>query len=190
MNSPNPMPEPVPSPIVPSGSTVGTFLGGSAAALLIYILGLFHVYLPAGAEAQIAVMIATFVGMFPKSGRAVIKSHAAVTLLIALMAFPFLTSCASLGLQSPQSLDDRVAYAYGVHTAVLKTAANDRQKNLITQETGTQVLNLADQALGLLDAAKTIEQSNGDLSTAEAKLNLATDILTQVQTIMQKEAKK
>lgn len=53
----------------PSNSTVATLIGGSAASLLFYILATRGITLPAGAEAQTAILFATLAGYLPRSGR-------------------------------------------------------------------------------------------------------------------------
>jgi hypothetical protein len=92
--------------------------------------------------------------------------------------------CANLGLAPPQSFDNQLAYAYGVHTAILETASAEVIAKSLTVADGNQVLQLADQSRTLLDSAKELETTN--LVTAQGKLTLATTILTQLQTYLQK----
>ncbi len=99
----------------------------------------------------------------------------------ALFFIVALTACASIGLQPAQSFGDKLAYAYGVHTAVLLTATTSVTNKKLSITEAIQIKNLANQSRTLLDAAKVIKDSGGDLSTATAKLTLATTILTQLQ---------
>lgn len=90
-----------------------------------------------------------------------------------------MVGCASVGLQPAQTIDDKLAYAYGVHTAVMSTASIGVLNHTLTAADGRQVLSLADQSKTLLDAAKGLEGT--DLTTANSKLVLATELLTQLQ---------
>jgi hypothetical protein len=102
------------------------------------------------------------------------------SLYIALL---LLTGCASLGLQTPQTFDQKLAYAYGTHIAVQKAAAASLNAKEISSDEAKQVLKLADESRQLLDAAGAAS-SAGDISSADGKLLLATSILTQLQTYL------
>lgn len=108
----------------------------------------------------------------------------AVTLLGSVVsAAGFLSvSCANLGLQPAQSISDKVAYAYGVHTAILNTAAVAVGNKSLSVSDARAVLQLADQSRALLDDAKLI--SGTDTTAAAAKLTLAVAILEQLQTYL------
>lgn len=97
-------------------------------------------------------------------------------------------SCAQLGLTPPQSLDEKIAYAYGTHTAVLKTAAVAVNAKTMTSAEGEQVIKLADDSKVVLDAARAASKA-GDSTTANSKLILATTILTQLQAYLQSRSK-
>lgn len=94
-----------------------------------------------------------------------------------------LTACAQLGLAPAESFADKLAYGYGVHTAVLATATNAVNDRTLTSADGNEVLKLADESRGLLDAAKSLA-SDGNDQAASSKLVLATAILTQLQTYL------
>ncbi|SRR6266481_4547483 len=100
------------------------------------------------------------------------------------LALPLLllVACAQLGLQPAQTTDQKIAYAYGVHTAVLETASAEITAKQLTPREGNQILQLADQSRVLLDSAKDL--ANSDATTAQGKLILATGILTQLQTYL------
>lgn len=99
--------------------------------------------------------------------------------LVALLTL--LASCAQLGLAPAQSFDQKLAYAYGTHTAVLQAATSALTAKVITVDDAKQVATLADQSRALLDAARIA----GDPTEASNKLLLATAILTQLQAYLQ-----
>jgi hypothetical protein len=101
--------------------------------------------------------------------------------LVAL-AFVYLTACAQLGLAPARSLDDRLAYAYGVHTAVVEVISSAAQSGQISPPEARQAANLAENSRQLLDAAKAIEQT--DAKGASSRLTLATAVLDQLQTYL------
>lgn len=100
--------------------------------------------------------------------------NAAITTLILLL----LTACAAL--TPPKSLDQRIAFAYGVHTAVQSAAASSLDAHEITSKEAEQVLALADKSRQILDGAK-LAAGVGDLKSAEGQLQLATTVLLQLQ---------
>lgn len=99
-----------------------------------------------------------------------------------------LSACNSLGLQPAETVDQRIAYSYGVHTAVLQTATVLTKSGTLSKTDAEQVLVLADQSRTLLDAAKAVETT--DAATASNKLALATSILTQLQTYLNSKGVK
>lgn len=103
--------------------------------------------------------------------------------LAAIFLFVLLSACAQLGLAPADTLDKKLAYAYGTHTAVLQSATSAVIHKDITPDDGKQVLKLADESRTLLDAAQSLSAS-GDLTGANNKLVLATAILTQLQTYL------
>ncbi len=103
---------------------------------------------------------------------------------LAILAMSQLTGCESLGLQPANTFSEKLAYAYGTHTAVLKATTEAVKAGALSGADATQVLSLADQSRQLLDAARAISTS-GDANGATTKLVLATAILTQLQTYLQ-----
>jgi hypothetical protein len=106
--------------------------------------------------------------------------HKSLTILGLLLV---LTGCASVGLPQPESFDQKLAYAYGVHTAVETSAATAVSTGALSKVDGQAILTLADQSKALLDSAKQLETV--DATTAGDKLALAVSVLTQVQTYIQ-----
>jgi len=107
--------------------------------------------------------------------------------IVTILAVCMLTACASLGLQSPTTFPEKLAYAYGVHTAVLDTASAEITAQQLTANDGNTILRLADQARTMLDSAKTLSVT--DATTAQGKLTLATSILTELQTYLRSKSK-
>jgi len=93
-----------------------------------------------------------------------------------------LSSCAQLGIAPAKSFDQKLAYAEQVDTAVLSASTSALRAGQITSADQQQVITLADQAKGLIDAAKAL--STTDPTGASAKLALATAVLTQLQTYL------
>ena len=91
--------------------------------------------------------------------------------------------CAQLGLAPAQTFDQKLAYAYGVHTAVLNATTSALNAKTLKSTDAEQVQTLAGQSRQLLDAAKSAS-SVGDITTANGKLLLGTQILEQLQTYL------
>jgi hypothetical protein len=94
-----------------------------------------------------------------------------------------LVGCASLGLAPAQTFDQKLAYAYGTHSAVQQGATQALADKTLSSTDAMQVLKLADESRALLDAARAAAKV-GDPTTANGKLVLATSILTQLQTYL------
>jgi hypothetical protein len=100
------------------------------------------------------------------------------TALAALLALA-VVACQSLGLAPARSLDDRLAYAYGVHTAVVEVISSAAQTGQLTPPEARQAANLAENSRQILDTAKALEQT--DAKGASSRLTLATAVLDQLQ---------
>lgn len=108
------------------------------------------------------------------------------------VAFVFLmlfVGCSQVGLTAPASFEDKLAYAVGVHTAVQIAAAQSLNAHAITSDDAKQVLKMADDSRLILDAARQAS-GMGDMTTANAKLILATTALTALQTYLTDRSKK
>lgn len=109
--------------------------------------------------------------------------------LYTVLAFVLvLVGCQSVGLAPAQSFDQKLAYAYGVHTAVEQAAAQAVSTGTLSKVDGTAILSMADQSKTLLDDAKVLEAT--DATTAGNKLALAVTVLTQVQSYIQSHGAK
>lgn len=100
--------------------------------------------------------------------------------LIPALLVMLIAGCASLGILTPQTLDERLSYAYDQHTAALQTITSAANQRLITKQEGVSILAIADQSRALLDAAR-VATGAGDISTAEGRLILATNVLRELQ---------
>lgn len=109
------------------------------------------------------------------------KRIANVHTLILLMAL-CIAGCSTLGITSPQSFDQKLIYASGVNTSVLTGATAALRAHEISSEDHAQAMKLADEANTLIASAKLL--SGTDPTAANAKLELATAVLTQLQTYL------
>lgn len=91
-----------------------------------------------------------------------------------------LAGCAGLGLQSAQTFEQKLAYSYGVNTAIREASTSALNAGSISSADMEHVLKLNDEARSLLDAAR-FAHGSGDVATAEGRLALATSILVQLQ---------
>lgn len=105
----------------------------------------------------------------------------------AVLTLPVLQGCAALGIEQPQSFNQRYAYALGQITAVRLTAAKARHERQISVEDGEYVLRLTDQSRQLLEAARSVADL-GDITNANGQLALVTSVLTQVQAYLNARA--
>ncbi len=100
--------------------------------------------------------------------------------LLVLVLLQVLTGCAALGLAPAQSIDERLAYAYGAHTAVLQATAAARDAGKLSPADVHHVTESADQVRTLLDAARRVQTANPQ--GAADRLKLAVSLLTELQT--------
>lgn len=90
-----------------------------------------------------------------------------------------ISACASIGLQPPANLTQRIDNAYGNVTAVVNTAIAGRERGQLTAEEGAFISELAKNARTVLQAADTLNKV-GDVEGAEGRLLLALGILQQL----------
>lgn len=107
-----------------------------------------------------------------------IRSAALALLLPALLV---LAACAPLNLEQARSFEDRLAYAYASHTAVLEATTRSLNAGDISSATAEGVLEQADHARSLLDAARLTAEDRRTAGEAEANLVTALSILNQLQ---------
>jgi len=90
-----------------------------------------------------------------------------------------LASCAALGLEQAQSLDQKIAYAQGIDTAILTASTAAVRARQITSDDHEHVIEIAEQAKALIDSAELLSATDTD--AAARKLQMATVILTEIQ---------
>lgn len=111
----------------------------------------------------------------------------ALLLAFAIPATLSLHGCATFGLAPASSFDQRLAYSYGTHTAVLTATTQSLEAGEISSEDATRVLKVADQARDALDAAR-LAAGAGDVTTAEGRLQLAVALLSELQTYLRRQS--
>ena len=84
-------------------------------------------------------------------------------------------------LATPQTFDQRIAYAYGTVTATLHTCKQLYERNRLSHEQGSKCLALTDQAA----TALALAQGTEDAQTAQGFLAVALGFLTQLETMLQ-----
>ncbi len=106
-------------------------------------------------------------------------SAAAIWLSMAAL----IAGCAA-GAARPETLNQRLAYAYGAHTAVLESAALQVKAGTLSKADADSILKIADESRTLLDGARSA-QLVGDTSTALGRLQMASSILSQLTILLQ-----
>jgi hypothetical protein len=101
----------------------------------------------------------------------------------------FVCSCATNNLATPATLVERIGYANSQVTAVAKTTEIAFRASKLSNEEARHVLDLSKKSAEVLDLA-TMFVTTGDLSSAEAQLNLVTTMLAALEQYLQtREAK-
>jgi hypothetical protein len=98
---------------------------------------------------------------------------------ILLAVILLLAACASLGLTTPQTLDQKLAYGYAGVTTALNTIATATTAGQLTSTQATDANALALQVKTILDNARALETTNA--TSAQNDLTLALSSLTAVQ---------
>ena len=105
-----------------------------------------------------------------------------------LLTLALLSGCATtLGTAPAQTFNQKVAYAVGIHTAVLQAATNGVTNHTLSSADGEAVLKMADSSRALIDAAVLLN-GTGDIAGANSKLTLAVTALTALQTYLNAHA--
>lgn len=104
-----------------------------------------------------------------------------LALLLLLPEIPFgLSGCTALGVPQAETFNQKLAYAYGTHTAVLQAAEAAVKAGQLSSEDATKILGDADNVKAALDAAGNAYMA-GDAAGANNKLAIAVSILQYVQ---------
>ncbi len=97
--------------------------------------------------------------------------------LIAIIFCTLITACSAI--PQPQTLEQKLAYAYGTHTAILNTTLLLVKTDKLNIDQANTILYVSDAGKALLELART-SMLAGDTITATAKLALAIAILTDL----------
>ena len=108
------------------------------------------------------------------------RSPATISILALLLASMALSSCSMLGVPKAETFNDRVAYAFGTHTAVLQTITTAVVLRDIGSDEATNYAETADQARAMIDSARLVYNA-GDIPGANRQLLIATSILQLLQ---------
>lgn len=111
-----------------------------------------------------------------------------IDVLAALGALSLAVGCAQFGLAPAKSFDQQVGYAYATVASVRQSAANMLEAGQLKVADAQQVQTLADQARSGLDLARQANAS-GDTQTAFSRLQLANNVLLQIQQYLQTRQK-
>lgn len=103
--------------------------------------------------------------------------------IVSLAAFSLLPACAQLGLQKAQSLDQQIAYGYSTLGSVRSTTADLLIAKTIKKDDAIAVQNMANTVRSFLDIGQGAVK-DGRPKDAQAALNLANSVLTQIQTYL------
>lgn len=104
----------------------------------------------------------------------------------AFLALLVLTGCATIA--TPQSFDQRLAYAAGTTTATRWSCADAYQRQRIDQPAAAQCLALTDHAMRTISAARLLSGA-GDAGSAQAQLDLALGLLLEVERMLKAQVK-
>ncbi len=105
----------------------------------------------------------------------------ALALVLLLPQVPFgLSGCTALGVPQAQTFNEKLAYAYGTHTAVLQATTAAISAGQLSSADAMKILSDADNVKVALDAASSAYAA-GDTAGANNKLAVAVSILQSVQ---------
>ena len=104
------------------------------------------------------------------------KAYLQISFAFALVVF---SGCASLGLTTPQTLDQKIGYAYGGVTAALNTIATATTAGTLSSAQAENANRMTLDVKSILDTAHVAEGTN--TANAASDLALAVAALTEVQ---------
>lgn len=108
------------------------------------------------------------------------KRNGLVSISIPLVGLLVLLGCAQLGLEQPRSFSERVAYSHSTINGVITATTDSLNAGAIKSADAEYVRDAAVRIRMLLVAAETA-YSDGDVSTAEGRLTLASGVLRELQ---------
>lgn len=98
----------------------------------------------------------------------------ALSLLFALLA-----GCALFGLESPNTWNERLSYAYTLETGAANAIEAQSNSGQLTRDDANKLVDIVQNAKALTDGARDAMRG-GDATTAEGKLRLARSILVEI----------
>lgn len=110
-------------------------------------------------------------------------------LYLTFLALLLIAGCESLGVATPQTFEERLAYGYSQNAAIRTSAAQALQAKTISKDDAQRVLSTTDIARTGLDAARAAHGA-GDVSTAMGRLQMANSLLQSVSTFLQSRGSK
>lgn len=102
-----------------------------------------------------------------------------ITLLLALLV----VSCASMGIPTPETFNERLAAGYQTVIGVRTSAADVLRRGQITVKDAEHIQKQADLVRGWLDTARAVYPK--DPAAGEAKLQATIAVLSALQTYLQ-----
>lgn len=115
------------------------------------------------------------------------SSYAAFVVLF--LAATFLSSCASMGVPAPRSVEQSIAYTQGGLTTAYQTVGDLVVQGSMTIEQRDKVVARLDEAYTMLKAAKAANKADDKIEAANI-LQQAQSILTAMQSVLQSWGKK
>lgn len=98
-----------------------------------------------------------------------------------------LTACVSLGLAPAKTFDERWSYAQGQTTGLRDASTRALDAKLISSGDMEYCIAVADRSSGMLKLARAA-YAGGDVSTAEGRLLLVSNILTELEQYLTKRS--
>lgn len=108
------------------------------------------------------------------------KPLASIKYVVLLALFVFVAGCTPMGLVTPVSPSQKLAYAYGNVSAVRASAAQALTAKSISLTDAQKVLTVTDAARASLDAGRAA-LGVGDMTSMQSDLAAATTLVTQMQ---------
>lgn len=96
-----------------------------------------------------------------------------------VLALALLAGCALFQLESPNTWNERLAYAYTLQTGAANAIEDRADSGQMTREEANDLVDIVQNANALTDGARDAMRG-GDTMTAEGRLRLARSILTEI----------
>lgn len=103
-----------------------------------------------------------------------------------LAVLTLIAGCQTLGLDSPQSFNERMVFAAASTSAVYDSIAASTRAGSVTPDDAEDLIEIADRARDLLTSARRIHDA-GQVDEASRQLALALAIVTELQQFTQRE---